>query len=87
MRGGQLQEKRRRVLDGESRKRHDVLARQAQGRAARRENVEIPDAAEQRGHLRGGRREVLEVVEDEERPGAAERAREQVVERVPRRLP
>ena len=63
----ELNEERRRILDGQRLERNDVLARQPQRRTARRQHLEIRRTIEQSGDMNRRRREVLEVVEIEER--------------------
>jgi len=61
-----------------------VLARQAQRRTARREDVDPRRTLEKLGHVARGRREMLEVVEEEQCARVRERLREALDERAPR---
>ena len=74
-RSGELDEQRRGVLDGERLERQDVLRREAEWRAARRQDLEVGSAVEQLGHVGRRGRQVLEVVEEEERSGALQPCR------------
>ena len=74
-RRGKLDEERGRVLDRERLEREHVLGREAERRAARREDLQVGRLIEQLGDWSGGCREVLEVVEEEQRAGPVQAVR------------
>ncbi len=77
-RGRELGEQRHGVVDRQWLERVDVLGREPERRAARREHLKVGNAFDQLSDLRGGAREVLEVVEEEQPARACKYVRDGV---------
>ena len=71
-RGSELDEERRRIVVREGLERKNMLGREAEGRTARREHLEIRHAVDEPRDVHRCRREVLEVVEEEKSTRAVE---------------
>ena len=84
--GGELDEQRRRVIDGQRLERVNALGGEAKRRAARREDVEVRSAVEEPGDVDGGGREMLEVVEVQECTRSVQGVGDRVEERALARL-
>ena len=64
-RGSELDEEGRRIVVREGLERKNMLGREAEGRTARREHLEVRRTVDEPRDVHGCRREVLEVVEEE----------------------